>query len=131
MAVALTDQGRDTIRQFRSLLFQMRQREADLLAARQQGAEEEFLFEQTVSLALVAVTAIALIAIMAIVIRLERLRQIVTVCAWTGQIKDGGEWIRMEDYLKKRFGVSVSHGVSKEAAEKILHDAHHPPPPVP
>lgn len=130
MAVALTDQGRDTIRQFRGLLFQMRQGEADLLAARQQSAEQEFLFDQAISLALVTVTAVALIAIMAVVIRMERLRRIVTVCAWTGQIKDGGEWIRMEDYLKKRFGVSISHGVSKEAAEKMIAESRHSQPPV-
>ncbi len=119
MAVALTDQGRETINEFRSLLFEMRQQEGNLLASRQQKAEEQFLFDQAISLALVAVTVIALIAIIGTVMRMEHLRQIVTVCAWTGQIKDGGEWVRMEDYLKKRFGVSVSHGLSKEAADKM------------
>lgn len=125
MAVALTDQGRETIREFRRLLFQMRQEEADLLAMRQQGAEEQFLFDQAISLALVAVTVVALIAIIGIVMRLEHLRQIVTICAWTGQVKDGGEWVRMEDYLKKRFGVSVSHGLSKEAANKMAEEMRH------
>jgi len=125
MAVALTDQGRDTIRQFRQLLFEMRQEETDLLAQRQQNAEKQFLFDQTASFVLVAVTAIALLAVIAIVMRLEHLRRIVTVCAWTGQVKDGTEWVRLEDYLKKRFGVSVSHGVSKEAADKMVQEMRH------
>ncbi|HXF10779.1 MAG TPA: CHASE3 domain-containing protein [Desulfuromonadaceae bacterium] len=119
MPVALTDQGLETIRQFRGLLFRMRQEATDALAQRQQHAEEQFLFGQNISFALAAIIAISLVAIIAAVKRLEHLRQIVTVCAWTGQVKDGSDWIRLEDYLKKRFGVAVSHGLSREAADKM------------
>lgn len=122
MAVALTDQGRDTMNQVRSVLFRMHQQETDLLVTRQQTAEARFLFDQTVSLVLVAVAAIALVAIVAILLRLEHLRQVVTICAWTGQVKFEGEWIRLEDYLKRRFGVSVSHGLSREAAAKMIQE---------
>ena len=121
-AVALTDVGRDTMNQIRSLLFKMREGETDLLTARQQEAESQFAFDQMMSLALVAVTAIALFAVVAIVLRLEHLRQIVTICAWTGQVKYEGEWIRMEDFLKQRFGLSVSHGLSQAAAEKMAQE---------
>jgi CHASE3 domain sensor protein len=120
VAVALTDQGRDTIKQIRIVLFHMREQQTSLLIARQQTAEARFLFDQTAALLLVGVTAIALTAIVAILLRLEHLRQIVTVCAWTGQVQYEGEWIRLEDYLKRRFGVSVSHGLSKEAAAKMI-----------
>jgi CHASE3 domain sensor protein len=119
LAIELTDEGRDTMNQIRIVLFQMREQETDLLAGRQQNAEDRFLFDQTASLALVGVTAIALIAIVTILIRLEKLRQIVTICAWTGQVKHEGEWIRLDEYLKRRFGLSVSHGLSQEAAGKM------------
>jgi CHASE3 domain sensor protein len=99
VAVALTDQGRDTINQIRNVLFRMCEQQTDLLVTRQQSAEARFLFDQTVSLVLVGVTAIALIAVVAILLRLEHRRQNVTVCAWTGQVKFEGEWIRVEDYL--------------------------------
>ncbi len=122
-AVALTDQGRDTMNQVRSMLFKMREQETEMLTTRQQQTESRFLFDQTVSLAFVAVTAISLIAVVAIVLRLEHLRQIVTICAWTGQIKHEGEWIKLEDFLKNRFGLSVSHGLSKDAAEKLTRKA--------
>jgi CHASE3 domain sensor protein len=121
-AIALTDQGRDTMNQARSLLFTMREGETELLATRQQEAEAHFLFDQTVSLIFVAVTALSLTAVFAVMIRLEYLRRIVTVCAWTGQVKYEGAWVPMEDYLKKHFGLSVSHGLSKEAAEKMARD---------
>jgi CHASE3 domain sensor protein len=119
LAIELTDEGRDTMNQIRVVLFHMREQETDSLEVRQQEAESRFLFDQTSSLVLVGVTAIALIAIVTILIRLEKLRQIVTVCAWTGRVKYEGEWIRLDEYLKRRFGLSVSHGLSGEAAEKM------------
>lgn len=122
MAVFLTDAGRDTMNQIRSVLFRMREQQTSLLVTRQQTAESKFLFDQTISLVLVGVAAIALIAVVIIQLRLEHLRQIVTICAWTGQVKDEGEWIRMEDYLQRRFGVSISHGLSKEAAAKMIQE---------
>jgi CHASE3 domain sensor protein len=123
MAVALTDQGRDTMNQVRGLLFSMREQETVQLVQNQQTAEAKFLLDQTFSMILVGITAVALVMVVGAVTRIEHLRQIVTVCAWTGQVKDGSEWVRMEDYLKEQFGLSVSHGVSKEAAEKMIEDA--------
>ncbi|MGA2852806.1 MAG: CHASE3 domain-containing protein [Verrucomicrobiota bacterium] len=122
VAVVLTDRGREAINQIRDVLFRMRIQQTDLLITRQQTAEARFLFDQTISLVMVGVTAIALIAIVAILLRLEHMRKIVTICAWTGQVKFDGEWIRMEDYLKRRFGVSVSHGLSREASSKLIQE---------
>jgi CHASE3 domain sensor protein len=118
-AVQLTDESRDAMNKIRIELFRMREQETVLLAGRQADAENRFIFDQTASLALVGVTAVALIALIAILIRLEKLRHIVTVCAWTGQVKDDGEWIRLDEYLESRFGLSISHGLSDEAAEKM------------
>lgn len=121
-AIRLTDEGRNTMNKIRIMLYRMREQETELLAERQAEAENRFIFDQTTSLVLVGVTAIALIAIVTILIRLEKLRQIVTVCAWTGQVKHEGEWIRLDEYLERRFGLSISHGLSDEAAEKVKRD---------
>ena len=120
--VELTDLGRDTMSQIRSILFRMREQETDLLVVEQEQAEARFLFDQTALFVLIGVAAISLIFIIAVLLRLEHLRQIVTICSWTGQVKYDGEWIRMEDYLQKRFGLAVSHGLSKEAAEKMTEE---------
>ena len=40
-----------------------------------------------------------------------------------------GEWIRLEDYLKRRFDISVSHGLSKEAAAKMIEEIRQKNPP--
>ena len=119
LAIELTDEGRDTMNEIRIVLFRMREQETDLLAQREQDAGARFFFDQTSSLVMVGLTAMALIAIVTILIRLEKLRQIVTVCAWTGQVKHEGEWIPLDKYLQLRFGLFVSHGLSDEAAEKM------------
>jgi CHASE3 domain sensor protein len=137
LAIELTDEGRETKNEIRVVIFRMREQETDSLAASEKDAESRFLFDQTASLVLVGVTALALIAIITILIRLEKLRQIVTVCAWTGQVRHEGQWIRLDQYLKQRFGLSVSHGLSAEAAEKMKREIEeinrlkHPSEPVP
>jgi CHASE3 domain sensor protein len=134
LAVILTDRGWDTMNQIRSVLFQMSAHEADLLTARQQTAEAKFIFNQTASFILVGLTAIALVAVVFILIRLEKLQQIVTVCAWTGQVNHEGKWMRMDEYLHRHFGFSVTHGMSQEAASKMMREmqkSHETPPEPP
>jgi CheY-like chemotaxis protein len=41
------------------------------------------------------------------------------MCAWTHRMKYQGQWISFEAYLAKRFGVKVTHGICKEAADNI------------
>lgn len=119
LAIELTEEGRNTMNEIRVVLFRMREQETDSLAVRQQDAEARFLFDQTMSVVLVGVTAIAIIVIVIVLIRLEKLQQIVTVCSWTGQVKHEGKWMRLDEYLKLRFGLSVSHGLSVDASKKM------------
>jgi CHASE3 domain sensor protein len=119
-AVELTDEGMDLMNQSRNLLFQLRAQQTDVLTKNQAEAGKRILLEQSIFVVLVAITAITLVAGFIVVLRFERLHRIVTLCAWTGQIKDGDDWVRMEEFLKSRFGLSVSHGVSREAAEKMI-----------
>jgi hypothetical protein len=34
-------------------------------------------------------------------------------------VKYEGQWVRLDEYLERRFGLSVSHGLSREAADKM------------
>jgi GAF domain-containing protein len=51
--------------------------------------------------------------------RLHRLREIVRMCAWTRRLEWGGEWLSVESYLDRRFGIQVSHGISTEALSAL------------
>ncbi len=43
------------------------------------------------------------------------LKKMITMCAWTGKVKMDGRWVRIEEFLQKKYGVEVTHGISEEA----------------
>ena len=122
LAVSLTAEGKQTMDEINRVLFQMREQEEAQLNEREQNTEADAISGQIATVILIGTVAIALIFIIFILLRLEKLQQFVTVCAWTGQVKDGTEWIRLDEYLQKHFGMSVSHGVSREAALKLMRE---------
>ena len=118
--VALTSRGKEKLEHIRSVLFQALEEQQQALSKHQQAAEEDVVSTQIMSLTLITAVAMALILVVVILLRLERLQEFVTVCAWTGQVQYQGQWLRLDEYLKKQFGVSVSHSLSQEAAEKMM-----------
>jgi CHASE3 domain sensor protein len=120
--VTLTARGKQKIEDTRHLLYQARVEQEHALSKHQQDAESEVISGQIMSLVMIAAVAVALIFVLFILLRLEKLQQFVTVCAWTGQVKHQGQWLRLDQYLERQFGISVSHSLSKEAAEKMMHE---------
>jgi CHASE3 domain sensor protein len=120
LAIALTDEGKNTMEKIGRVLFQMGQEEEYSLNINQQRAEADSISSQITSVVLIGTVVMVLIFIIIILRRLEKLQQVVTICAWTGQVKYEGQWIRLDEYLQRQFGLSVSHGLSKEAAEKMI-----------
>jgi hypothetical protein len=98
----------------------MGQEEEYSLNINQQRAEAVSISSQIISVVLIGTVITVLIFIIIILRRLEKLQQVVTICAWTGQVKYGDQWIRLDEYLQRRFGLSVSHGLSQEAAGKMI-----------
>jgi CHASE3 domain sensor protein len=122
LAVSLTVEGKKTMDEINNVLFQMREGEESQLNEREQRTEDDAISGQVATVILIGTVAVALIFIVFILVRLEKLQQFVTICAWTGQVKDGNDWIRLDEYLQRRFGLAVSHGVSREAAIKMMHE---------
>ena len=54
--------------------------------------------------------------------RIQRLEKIVRMCAWTNRLELDGEWLEIEAFLNRRFGVTVTHGISEEALEQQIKD---------
>lgn len=50
----------------------------------------------------------------------------ITLCAWSNTVKHEGEWMTFESYLERRFGATISHGISPKAIETF--EAQHQPP---
>jgi hypothetical protein len=134
--VTLTARGKEKLEHMRHVLFQAHEEQQQALSKHQQAAEEDVVSSQMMSLVLIVAVAMALIMVVVILLRLEKLQEFVTVCAWTGQVKFQGQWLRLDEYLKKQFGISVTHSLSQEAAEKMMREIEElnrpggPPPPA-
>jgi hypothetical protein len=50
----------------------------------------------------------------------ERTKTLVTMCAWSNTIEYQGEWISFEQYLKRRFNIEASHGISPDERRKVI-----------
>ena len=120
--VTLTARGKEKLEQMRRVLFQAHEEQQQALSKHQQDAEQDVVSNQIMSLTLIVGVAMALIMVVVILLRLEKLQEFVTICAWTGQVKFQGQWLRLDEYLKKQFGISVSHSLSQEAAEKMMRE---------
>jgi len=51
--------------------------------------------------------------------KIKQLEEMVTICAWSGKIKMGEKWVRVEEFLQKKFGFKITHGITEEIAEKL------------
>jgi|GEM_PF-646034 len=52
--------------------------------------------------------------------RARALANILTMCAKTKKVRFKGEWLRIEDFLWKRYGFRISHGLSPQALKEEL-----------
>ena len=137
--LTLTARGKQKIESLRRVLFLAREEQERALSKHQEAAEAEMVTGQIMSLVLIVAVAVSLIFVVMILVRLDKLQQFVTVCAWTGQVKFQGEWIRLDQFLERQFGIAVSHSLSTDAAEKMMQEieelkrpnrpAETPPPP--
>ena len=120
--VSLTARGKQKIEDMRRVLYQAREAQEHVLSKHQQDAEEQVVSGQIMSMVLIVAVAVTLVFILMILLRLEKLQQFVTVCAWTGRVKSQGQWLRLDQFLERQFGISVSHTLSQEAAEKMMRE---------
>ena len=47
------------------------------------------------------------------------LQQLMTVCAWSRKIRVEGEWMSFEEFLVKRLGLTITHGIDPEVAKRL------------
>jgi hypothetical protein len=72
----------------------------------------------TIGMAIIEIFLVA--AIVFLVMRLTRLEQLVTVCAWSHRLLYEGQWISLERYLEQRFGIHASEGITEEQAANLM-----------
>ena len=117
--IQLTEAGKKKIEIMREVIFAAREEQERALSKHQGEAADDVISSQLMSLVLIVAVAVALVLVVVILLRLEKLQEFVTVCAWTGRVRFEGEWVRLDEYLKQQFNISVSHSLSKETADKM------------
>jgi CHASE3 domain sensor protein len=93
--------------------------EQALLRTRQSDLATELRAGDLVSLALAGGLGLMMVALLFVARSAEHYRNLVTLCAWTRSVEYQGEWISFEEYLRRRFNLSTTHGISPEAIQKI------------
>jgi K+-sensing histidine kinase KdpD len=41
------------------------------------------------------------------------------ICSWTNRIQSEGRWMRFEEFMNRNFDIKFTHGISKEAADRV------------
>jgi hypothetical protein len=49
----------------------------------------------------------------------QSLERLVTICAWSRLLKHGDDWVSIEEFLEREYGVSVTHGMSEAEMAKF------------
>ena len=119
LAMARTSRSDSLMTTIRSDLQGMIAEEAQLLRDRQKSLVTELRYGDMISLGLAAALALMLIALLVIARGAEHYRNLVTLCAWTRSVEYEGEWISFEEYLRRKFNLSATHGMSPEALSQI------------
>lgn len=115
-----SDQGIDLMQAVHTTLQSMQDDENQLLAKRQEMNEAKLGLQETMSSVLLGVTAVVATGAGVLLLRIQQLQSIITICAWTQRVNYNGKWMRMEEFLWKRFRVKVSHGISEEAFDGVM-----------
>lgn len=96
------------------------EREEDRLLALRRDHERRQSTRSYVILGALLLLNFATIGVVAgLVRRVQSLERLVTICAWSRLLKHGDEWVSIEQFLEREYGVSVTHGMSEAEMAKF------------
>jgi hypothetical protein len=114
-----TNEGQELTRRIRALLDSAFVDEQRVARQEQAALDRAILWRAVVTDSMAGVLVVALVVVYLLHARVRRLAPLVTLCAWTRTIKHGDEWISVEEFLERRFGVRVSHGLSPAELRRL------------
>jgi CHASE3 domain sensor protein len=94
------------------LLLQQRERALSRSVSRR-GTEVQIL---------IGGMAIGLIIGALVLVRLNEAQRLVTVCSWSKTVEYNGEWLSYDEYLRRRFHVDITQGISPDEYAKLMGD---------
>jgi CHASE3 domain sensor protein len=120
LKIVMNDFGKNTMDQIRAILGDMRNIETGLLQQREETYQQTSRRNAEMSALVIALGFGFMIAVFFLLRRLERMQEMIKICAWSKLIEYEGEWLSIEDYLTRRFHAQITHGMSDVEAKKFL-----------
>lgn len=111
--------GRRVMHQIRELGGEMLAAENRRLAERTAALELAKHHQALTGLAIAAAELALVGATLVLAKRIRDLQRLVTICAWTKQVRLHGEWISIEEYLHRVHHIRISHGISPKRARAL------------
>jgi len=100
------------------LLDALGQEESRDISGQLEAAQARTAFHRNLVIAVAAVNLLFLGGVAFCAIQIGKLHSLVTMCAWSKKVEYQGKWIPLEEYVRIRFGVRISHGISQEEYDK-------------
>jgi CHASE3 domain sensor protein len=119
LGLVKSERGRIDMDRMRTLIAQLGVSSDRTLAAREAGYEQESQSHTRLAFLLVAANGAFALIVATLLWRLKRIEPLVTICAWSRTIEYQGEWMSFEEYLKRRFDVQATHGISPGESKKF------------
>lgn len=127
LALVNTDQGQQAMEAVRHRVDAMQREESRLLARRNELLRGRTRLSSYVLLGLIGLNVLFAAGMLVLFRRLSKVQGLVTVCAWSRTVEYEGEWLSFEQYLRRRFHLDTSHGLSPAEAERAFGPARNKP----
>lgn len=114
-----SDRGKNVMDKIRSIVRVISEEEQRLLWVRQQQLSKESRGSTLLLRLLVTASALCGLGLFYLLHRLSKLEPVVNMCAYSRTIEYEGEWVSFEEYLRRRFNIMTSHGLSPAEFEKL------------
>lgn len=113
--------GEDNMDEIRAAIGVMQDAETKLYEQREQAYQRNSRVNSRLSALLIALGFGSIVALIFFLLlrRVERMQEMITICAWSKLIEFEGVWLSIEEYLSRRLEARVTHGISHDEAEKI------------
>jgi len=102
----------------RKVLDSLAQNETRDVTGELEAARARTVFHRNLVVALAVINVLFLVGVAFCAMKIGSLYSLITMCAWSKRVQYGDQWIPLEEYMKKRFGLRISHGISQEEYEK-------------
>lgn len=112
-------EGELAMAEMRSLLARMQSEEARLLATRMQQLGKAQAWQRAAAASAITLEIVLAWGACLLAHRVARLRELVTICAWSKKVKVGDRWVSLEEYLAQVHRIDTTHGISPEERAKL------------